>query len=163
MDICAGANAGDYMTDIKLNYIDIGGMEFPIYCDLNVLEKAQEEFESLTRFERELIGLELVRDADGNLVLNEDGTIKKKEGEPKIKALSFALREMVREGRKIEERQTGEEPVDISEDELIELCDIGYRELSFKLHQEFNRCFEAKKKKKVTKTKKTNPKTNTTS
>ena len=149
------------MTDITLNHIDIEGVSYPLYCDLNVLEKAQDEFKSINQFERDLLGLEIVRDDKGEPVRDENGRIKSEAGEPKIRAISFALREMILEGMKIEKRQNGKEPEDISGDELIEICDIDYRDLSFKLHQEFNRCFEAKKKKKVTKTRKTSRKTST--
>ena len=149
------------MTEIKLNRIEIDGVSYPLYCDLNVLEKAQEEFESINQFERDLIGLEIIRDDKGEPIYDNEGYIMKSQGEPKIKAVSFALREMIREGQKVEERQDGIEPAEITGEELIELCDIGFQELSIKLHQEFNRCFESKKKKKITKTSKTRPKKST--
>ena len=149
------------MTEIKLNRIEIDGVSYPLYCDLNVLGKAQEEFESINQFERDLGGLEIIRDDKGEPIYDNEGYIMKSQGEPKIKAVSFALRERIREGQKVEERQDGIEPAEITGEELIELCDIDYRELSFKLHQEFNRCFESKKKKKVTKTSKTRTKKST--
>lgn len=149
------------MTEIKLNHIEIDGVSYPLYCDLNVLGKAQKEFTSINQFERDLLGLEIMRDENGDPIINNEGIIVKTQGEPKIEAISFALQEMIKEGQKIEKRQDGTEPADITGEELVELCDIGFQELSIKLHQEFNRCFESKKKKKVTKTSKTRPKKST--
>lgn len=146
------------MTDIKLNHIEIDRKSYPIYCSLHVLEKIQEEFESINQFEREILGLEIIRDEKGEPMRNNEGVILKTQGEPRIRAVSFALREMILDGMRIEERQEGKEPEDITADELIDLCDMNYIDLSFKLHQEFLRCFDSKKKKKVAKTRKTSPK-----
>lgn len=126
----------------------MNGVKYPIYCDLNVLELIQEEFTSVNKFERDLMGLTPLIDENGEVKRNEEGSILNLQGEPKIKAIVFGLYLMIREGQRIDSRQTGKEWEELTIDEIRELCTIPFGELARKLHEEFNRCFDIKKKSK---------------
>lgn len=136
------------MKNIELNHIEMNGVNYPIYCDLNVLELIQEEFTSVNKFERDLMGLTPLIDENGEVKRNEEGSILNLQGEPKIKAIVFGLYLMIREGQRIDSRQTGKEWEELTIDEIRELCTIPFGELAQKLHEEFNRCFDIKKKSK---------------
>ena len=71
-----------------MNQITIDGETYPIYCDLLVLEKIQDEYESVNQFERELLGYEILRDENGEPLRAEDGTLLMAAKEPKMKAIS---------------------------------------------------------------------------
>jgi hypothetical protein len=136
------------MKNIELSHIEMNGVKYPIYCDLNVLELIQEEFTSVNKFERDLMGLTPLIDENGDVKRNEEGSILNLQGEPKIKAIVFGLYLMIREGQRIDSRQTGKEWEELTIDEIRELCTIPFGELAQKLHEEFNRCFDIKKKSK---------------
>jgi len=124
------------------------GVKYPIYCDLNVLELIQEEFTSVNKFERDLMGLTPLLDENGEIKRNDEGAILNLQGEPKIKAIVFGLFLMIKEGQRIDTRQTGTEWEELTIDDIRELCTIPFNELSQILHEEFNRCFNIKKKSK---------------
>ena len=65
------------MKEINLNKIEINGTEYPIYCDLNVLDLIQENFESVNEFERGILGLVPLRDKDGELMRDDTGHCSK--------------------------------------------------------------------------------------
>ena len=138
------------MKNIKLNHIDINGVNYPLYCDLNVLELIQENFTSVNSFERDLLGLTPLIDENGEIRRNEEGSILNSQGEPKIRAIVFGLFLMIKEGQRIDSRQTGKEWEELTIDDIRELCTVPFGELSNILHAEFNRCFEVKKKLKKT-------------
>ena len=134
------------MREIKLNHITIDGEELPIYCDMMVLEKIQEECKSINQFEREILGYVVLKDKDNEPLRNEDGTLKIVVTEPRMKTIMLGLELMVNEGIRIENRQTGSEKEYITREYLAEVNDRPYQELSELLHEEFNRCFASKKK-----------------
>lgn len=133
------------MKEIELNYIEINGVKYPLYCDLNVLELIQDNFESVSKFERDLMGLTPLRDEEGELKRDESGSILNRVGEPKIRAVVFGLYLMIKEGQRIDTRQTGKEHEEISIDEIREVCTKPF-DIASILHDEFNRCFDVKKK-----------------
>ena len=134
------------MKTIELNRIEIDGVKYPIYCDLNVLELIQDNFTSINKFERDILGLTPLLDENGEIKRNEEGLILNSQGEPKIRAIVFGLYLMIKEGQRIDTRQTGKEWEELTIDDIRELCKVPFMELSEKLHAEFNRCFEVKKK-----------------
>ena len=136
------------MKDIDLNHIEINGVKYPVFCDLNVLEVIQEKFTSVNKFERDLLGLTPLYQ-DGELQRDEKGLILNSQGEPKIKAIVYGLYLMIREGQRIDARQTGKEWEELSMDEIRECCTIPFSDLATLLHDEFNRCFNVKKKSKT--------------
>ena len=140
------------MKEIELKYININGVNYPLYCDLNVLELIQEKFTSVNKFERDLLGLTPIIDENGNVQRDEKGSILNDRGEPKIKAIVYGLYLMIREGQRIDARQTGKEWEDLPLDEIRECCSIPFGELATILHDEFNRCFDVKKKSRMRRT-----------
>ena len=144
------------MKNIDLNHIEINGVRYPIYCDLNVLELIQENFTSVNKFERDLMGLTPLLDENGEVKRNEEGSILNTQGEPKIRAIVFGLYLMIKEGQRIDTRQTGKEWEELSIDEIREACSVPFGELAVILHDEFNRCFNVKKKLKRTTRRKKN-------
>lgn len=129
----------------KLNRIRIGETEYPILCDLNVLETLQEEFGNVNTFERKLLGLEYVKDENGQQVYQEDGRPRMTIVEPSIKAIKIALVEMINEGIAYEAYSEGKQWDMLDDLEILAMCAIPYTELSTIIHDEYKRCFETKK------------------
>lgn len=120
----------DRPTIIKIN-----GKEVPLWCDIYVLNEVQEEYGTIADFERKLAGIKEIE---------ENGKKQVCHVEPEVKTIIFALRLMVKEGYK-KEALLGEvrEPVDV--EELVIDVDIPFNQLADMLHNEFRRCFAAKK------------------
>lgn len=129
---------------MKLNTIDIGEKRYPILCDLNVLETLQDEFGSISEFERKLIGLEYVME-DGKYKYTSEGKPEMKLVDPSLKAIRIALVEMVNEGIAYEAYQKGTTWEMVEEIDILAHCTMPYGDLSSLLHEEYKRCFETKK------------------
>ena len=138
------------MKEINLNKIEINGTEYPIYCDLNVLDLIQENFESVNEFERGILGLVPLRDKDGELMRDETGALLQEQHEPKIKTVAFGLFVMIREGQRIQKRETGEDVELIQKEDIMEGCRTSFIELAEIVREEFNKCFAIKKKENKT-------------
>lgn len=134
------------MRENEINHININEINYPIYCDLNVLEAVQEEFKSIGEFERQLKGLKVKHDENGDIVRNENGSILHDMIEPRIKAVVYALYIMVAEGQRIEKKRYGIESEPLPIDVIREFNGVSYGELSGILGAEFDRCFSSKKK-----------------
>jgi hypothetical protein len=134
------------MRNIEINEVEINGKQYPIYCDLNVLELIQDNFVSINQFERDILGLTPIKDENGELVRDDNGALKQMQGEPKIKAIAFGLYVMIREGQRIKQRETGEEVEYITQEDIREGCRESFLKLSEIVRTEFNRCFIIKKK-----------------
>lgn len=118
----------------KLNRFLIGDKTYPVKMDLNVLEGIQDAFGSISRFERELLGLR----ASG------DGKIYR--AEPSVKAIKAVLPAMINEGLAIEAAETGKGYEPVGELEVFSACTIAYDLLADMIHAEFRKCFAVKKK-----------------
>ena len=136
------------LTDIELDRITLcRGKEFPLICDLAVLEKLQEEYDyAINEFERDILGFVPKKDENGNLMYRDDGSLVLTQGTPRIRALSIGLTLMVNEGLRLEAYKNGGKPKSYTEDEIIYLCKIPFMSLSAMLHEEFMKCFASKKK-----------------
>ena len=134
------------MREIELNHININGTEYPLHCDFNVLEIIQDKFTSVNQFERDLLGLTPLRDENGDLQRDESGSILNSQGEPKIKAIVYGLYLMIREGQRIDARQTGKEWEELPLDVIREECTVPFTDIADILHETFKRCFNVKKK-----------------
>ena len=120
----------------KLTYIELADGQYPIKCDLAVLELAQEEYGRLGIFEKELSGLRKIE---------KEGEEEYVHEEPSIQAIRFALPLMVNEGIDLENRYEKGKRKHISEKDLPELLtDVHVFELADMLHKEFVRCFQSK-------------------
>lgn len=128
----------------ELHTILLSGQEYPIKCDLIVLEKIQENYHSVDEFEKELITWEIEKDENGEKVLNEEGKPKVKGKIPEAKAVMDALYWMVCEGEEItaeKEQRAAKIP---DRDSLIRWADMTIIEIAGPLYQEFCRCFKSK-------------------
>lgn len=130
---------------MKLNTINLGGKKYPLLCDLNVLETLQDEFGTVSEFERKLLGVRYVKDSEGNLIYDEDGNARMELVEPSIKAIKIALVEMVNEGIAYEAYSQGRSWEMIDELDVMVMCTIPYSDLANILHDEYKRCFLTKK------------------
>ncbi len=128
----------------KLKRLVIAGKTYPYKIDLNVLEHIQNEYGSIHQFERELIGLEFMKDKNGNIVYKDGLPIAYKK-EPSIKAIKTVLPEAIREGLQIEADEHNTSVEEITDDYIIRECTIPFDVLGKILHEEFTRCFETKK------------------
>ena len=117
----------------NVDFIMIAGSEVPVWCDLYVLNEIQEEYGTIGKFERALVGIA------------EDEEGKRWKKEPDIKTLMFALRIMVQEGIKKQKKAGIETDIDV--EQVLMDADIPYTELAEMLHDVFWRCFRAKKSK----------------
>ncbi len=132
------------MRKIELRQITIDDENYPIYCDMFVLQKIQEEYKSINQFERDLMGYVIQRDATGEIKRTEDGKIMLAQGEPVPAAVLLGARLMIDEGMTIEEEQTGIERERLPEKHLGRIIDIPFEDLAKILHEEFSRCFVKK-------------------
>ena len=135
-------------TEIELDRITLcSGKEFPLICDLAVLEKLQEEYDyAINEFERDILGLIPRKDDNGGLMYNDDGSLILMQGAPRIRALSIGLTLMINEGMRLEAYKKGGKAKSYTEEEIVYLCKIPFMNLSAMLHEEFMKCFSSKKK-----------------
>lgn len=128
----------------NLNYIELSGEKYPIKCDMLVLEKIQDEYQSLSKFENDLSGFVVSRDENGEPKRNEEGLLLGTYEQPKISVVNKALCWMVKEGLEIEAEQKKTKIKEISDKALIRKIDISPSKLGRVLHEEFTKCFASK-------------------
>lgn len=130
----------------KLNYIELSGEKYPLKCDILVLEKIQEEYGNLSKFENGIRGFIPNLDENGEIVINDEGLMVGTTGTPDIKMLNKALIWMIREGIEIA-KDEGKEYPEFTDKALLRKVDITPRELGTVIHEEFIRCFARKNEK----------------
>lgn len=130
---------------MKLKRIIINGKTYPMKMDLNVLELIQEKYESVSKFERDILGIKYVKNEDGTQRYNADGDPQMVIGEVSIKAIKLALPAMINEGLAIEAEETGKAFDRVEEEFIFRNCNISYELLGEMIYEEFKRCFEVKK------------------
>ena len=131
----------------ELKEIELSGKKYPIKCDLVVLEKAQEPYGSIEKFEAGLITWEPELDENGEPVTEEaDGEEKRKyHGKfPKAKAVIDGLWWMACEGEAITAEKEGRTPATITREGIARKADLSLITLANQLHDEFYRCFNSK-------------------
>lgn len=126
--------------------IKFGKKQYPIICDLNVLEVLQDKYGSVNNFERKLLGLVIQRNEKGEIIYKDDGDPLMLLMEPSIDAIETALLAMVKEGERVSGYLDGKEDVDFT-DEIVILneCTIPFEKMARILHEEYKKCFETKK------------------
>ena len=143
----------------EMKKIVMQGKEYPIKCDLLVLEKLQQEFGSLNDFENGLITMEEIKE---DKMVEEAGDLEqelqrelgvepeeKKEEEkkkykvkfPDMKCVKAALYYMVNEGEEIEAEREGRTPVVYTREELGRKAGAAIIGIANQLHMEFYNCF----------------------
>ena len=155
----------------EMKKIVMQGKEYPIKCDLLVLEKLQQEFGSLNDFENGLITMEEIKEEK---MAEEAGDLEqelqrelgvepeeKKEEEnkkykvkfPDMKCVKAALYYMVNEGEEIEaEREReGRAPVVYTREELGRKAGAAIIGIAHRLHVSFTTIFTGNRPEKVQK------------
>ncbi len=123
------------------NKITLSGNEYPIKCDMLVLEKVQDKYGDLAKFEDKIRKFVPDVDADGNYIKNADGLVIGHYEYPEISALIDLTYWCICEGMDIEGIEEGR-PADRME--LMRLVDITPLELSEIMHTEYVGCFARK-------------------
>nr|WP_302136802.1 hypothetical protein [uncultured Schaedlerella sp.] len=131
----------------ELKYIELSGEKYPVKCDMVVLEKIQNEFGSLDKFETKIYPWVPILDAEGEKVRDEDGNVETEFQMPDIQTVNTALFFMVNEGEEIAAEKESREPHFYSRNEIARKVDISPVRLALKLHEEYYRCFELKNEK----------------
>ena len=111
----------------ELSRIRLSGKDYPIKCDLYVLEKLQDEFGDIGEFEKKLVGLQ-----------------EEKKKLPDLKAVNSGLYWMVREGLEIEAEEKGEQAKIPKKETIIRMVDEPFLIVANKLHTEFAKCLVSK-------------------
>ncbi len=127
-----------------LKTIKLSGEEYPIKCDLVVLEKIQDEFGSFDDFENGIRTWVPELDEDGEKVKDENGEIKTIFHLPDMRILNTALYFMVNEGEEIKAEKENRTPVLMSRDEIARKVELSPTILAIRLFDEYLRCFSIK-------------------
>ena len=138
----------------EMKKIVMQGKEYPIKCDLLVLEKLQQEFGSLNDFENGLITMEeikedkmaeeagdLEQELQRELGVEPEEKKKYKVKFPDMKCVKAALYYMVNEGEEIEAEREGRTPVVYTREELGRKVGAAIIGIANQLHMEFYNCF----------------------
>lgn len=129
----------------RLSKITIGGKQYPVKIDLNVLQVIQEEFGTVNTFERELLGLKIRTDENGAMLYTPEGDPQMYRVEPSVKAITTILPLMINEGLEIEALQKGKPFEPVEPKLLIASCNTSFEVLSTTIHEEYKKCFVVKK------------------
>lgn len=125
-----------------MEYVTLGGKEYPIKCDIDVLIEIQEQFDGLNNFEMLLGGFKIVKNPDGSAILDKDGMPTLEVTEPSVRAVRGALPNMLKEAALL---LKDTDPIDLSEtDDAIKNVQFNLVRTAAAMHREFSRCFERK-------------------
>lgn len=139
-----------------LNHINIAGTEYPIKCDLYVLECIQDEYGAIEKFEKgirfreEVDGMVPKKNADGTPALDENekeimipGKVWEYK-DPDMKMLNYGLELMINEGIDIQNEESGEKMEHITAKQLARKMKQTVFEISALLQKEYVNCFRVK-------------------
>lgn len=134
------------MMEVEAKTVVFGGQEYPVRCDMNVLEKLQDVFGTLNNWENGILGIKGFRDSEE---IDEETEKPKRVavmGEISIRAVRVAFVLMVNEAIEIENEDKGTKREKIPTAEFLRCCrdGNGYVKLASDLHDEFLNCFVSK-------------------
>lgn len=127
----------------ELSYIKIGSKEYPILCNMIVLEGLQNKYGTLTDYEYALRGVSEVLDDDGIPVNDENGNVVLNYGTPSLEAIIDGVYPSICEGINYYNEINGES-MDIPTELQIKRCIVSIMDMSLKFFKEFIKCFEVK-------------------
>lgn len=117
------------------NTVKIGNKTYPIKCNIEVLMEIQDEYDSISLFEMDILGFKLAHNVDGSVKRDDDGKPVLKKTEPKLSTIYKILPIMLKAGAK-----SDAEIPEISKDKI----NFDYIAVATAMHNEFERCFERK-------------------
>ncbi len=125
-----------------MRMIELGGKEYPIYCDMAVLEAVQEEYGTVNEFEKKLIGIkgyktQKVNGEEKNVPIYTD---------PSVKAIRIAAFHMINEAIDVENEERHEQTPHVSMAEIKRAKQNAgmMNRIMAVIHEEFMECFESK-------------------
>ena len=95
----------------------------------------QDEYDSISLFEMDILGFKLAHNVDGSIKRDDDGKPILRKTEPKLSAIYKILPIMLKAGAK-----SDAEIPEISKDKI----NFDYIAVATAMHNEFERCFERK-------------------
>lgn len=138
----------------SLSEIKLGEKQYPIKCDIAVLEKIQEKYDSIEAFEDNILTWEKVLDKEGKEIIekktDENGEVisektKIKGKMPRIKYVNDFLFWVVQEGEMISADNEKREAHKYTRDQVLRLAaNRQIMDLASELHDEFYRCLASK-------------------
>lgn len=140
------------MRKIEMNTVTIGETEYPIYCDLYVMDQIQQTM-SINEYQRGILGAVPIYDREGNPMHDENGYLRLKFERYNLNAMLLGLTAMINEGLQIQYEQDGTEFEPVTEKDIARHCTISLADLSVILNDEFQRAIGIKKKDTVKPTK----------
>ena len=117
------------------NTVKIGNKTYPIKCNIEVLMEIQDEYDSISLFEMDILGFKLAHNVDGSIKRDDDGKPILRKTEPKLSAIYKIFPIMLKAGAK-----SDAEIPEISKDKI----NFDYIAVATAMHNEFERCFERK-------------------
>ena len=117
------------------NTVKIGNKTYPIKCNIEVLMEIQDEYDSISLFEMDILGFKLAHNVDGSIKRDDEGKPILKKTEPKLSAIYKISPIMLKAGAK-----SDAEIPEISQDKI----NFDYIAVATAMHNEFERCFERK-------------------
>ena len=117
------------------NTVKIGNKTYPIKCNIEVLMEIQDEYDSISLFEMDILGFKLAHNVDGSVKRDDEGKPVLRKTEPKLSAIYKILPIMLKAGAK-----SDAEIPEISKDKI----NFDYIAVATAMHNEFERCFERK-------------------
>ncbi len=122
--------------------VTLGGKEYPIKCDINVLIEIQEQYDKLLTFEMLLIGQRMAVNSDGSIKMDENEKPIIETTEPSLRAIRTMLPCMLREAA---ESQKDTAPIDLSEaDEAVKNARFDLYNTALSMYRELGKCLERK-------------------
>lgn len=136
-----------------LNKIKLGEKQYPIKCDIAILEKIQEKYGSIEAFEENILTWEKALDKNGEEIIEkkagENGEVLEKpkiKGKmPRIKYVNDFLFWVIQEGELISADNEKREAKKYTRDQVVRLAtNRKIMDLARELHDEFYRCLTQK-------------------
>lgn len=127
------------MFERNTSKILLSGKEYPLRCGMQSLEKIQDKYGKFSEFELRIWKFIPDLDKDGNIVVDDAGTVSGHFEDPDMPVLKDTLTFFVNEGEEYE----GKDPTP-AEELWLAVDGMTCFELSDILHAEFIKAFERK-------------------
>lgn len=126
---------------VNLRRITIGGNDYPVKMDINVIADIQEKYGTYEKFQRDVFGMQYVLDDSGEIRKDEDGNALMRRVEPSARAVAFALPLMINEGLQIEADEMRKSFEPVRSVDLFASWDMDYIKAAELIWEEIFDCF----------------------